>query len=134
MSPKYMHVIYLELGKCVRLPVLALLHCFVFFPGYFHHLPICVHISNDCNFVIFLVISVHVSHPCRMVDQTLYNYCSCFYASCIAVIVFNTALNASSNLNYVQDLIDTSSIRCYSLSQIGIFVSLFYYNHHPNSK
>ena len=27
-------------------------------------------ISNDCNFVIFLVVTVHVSHPYKRVDHT----------------------------------------------------------------
>ena len=43
--------------------------CFLFPPGYFHHLRYA-HISSDCNFVIFLVVIVHVSHSYKSVDHT----------------------------------------------------------------
>ena len=54
-----------------------------------------VHI-NDYNFVIFLVVMVHVSHPYKRVDHT-YAFIIIFLVfilMCRAVIVFNIDLNA----------------------------------------
>ena len=54
------------------------------------------HISNDCNFVIFLVVIVHVSHPYKSVDHT-YAFIIrflVFIVVCRAVIDFNIELNA----------------------------------------
>ena len=54
------------------------------------------HISNDCNFVIFLVVIVHVSHPYKSVDHT-YAFIIrflVFILMCRAVIDFNIELNA----------------------------------------
>ena len=53
-------------------------------------------ISNDCNFVIFLVVIVHVSHPYKSVDHT-YAFIIrflVFILMCLAVIVFNITFNA----------------------------------------
>ena len=60
-----------------------------------HSRPFC-DISNDCNFVIFLVVIVHVSHPYKSVDHT-YAFIIIFLVfirMCGAVIVFNIELNA----------------------------------------
>ena len=111
----------MELCKAVRLPILELLFiCFLFSPGYFHHLRYA-HISNDCNFVIFLVVIVQVSHPYKSVDHTLwfYNSFSCSHTDVSSSYSFQHLIECTScNFNSFQDFIITFSIWCYSLSQI----------------
>ena len=86
----------LELCKAVRLPVLGLLVFFSLQDIFiiFRY----AHISNDCNFVIFLVVIVHVSHPYESVAHTKsYAFIILFLVFIImsrAAIVFNIELNA----------------------------------------
>ena len=81
-----------------------------------------VHISNDCNVVIFLVVIVHVSHPSIKGSTT-----SCFHNCASCSYSFQHIIEITScNFNYFQYLIIAFSIRYYSLSKTGICVTLFY--------
>ena len=72
-----------------------------------------MHISNDCNVIISLVVIVHDSHPYKNVDHT-YAFIIIFLVfilMCRACIVFNIELNAPLAISSLfQDVIITFSI------------------------
>ena len=86
----------LELCKAVHRPVFGLLNLFCFLSTICFIIFLYAHISNDCKFVIFLVVIVHVSHPYKRVDHT-YAFIILFLVFILmyrAVLVVNIELNA----------------------------------------
>ena len=67
------------------------------------------HISNECNFVIFLVVIVHVSHPYKSVDHTY--VCIFVFSYLFGTGFFSKRIECTScNFNSFHNFIITFSI------------------------